>query len=270
MKHLALTWTDGNDCLEKFDFVFHVTLKSVRDQRCIEDIILQQHAGLLGNSVTVSEIKTILEDPEQRVLLILDGHDEYKPGTNQDIDDAIRKKQLRHCWIVITSRENKDLPSLRDYFDAEAELLGFDKENIEEYIAKYLGDKGKCQELIKIAKKCGLIKSYTWNSLGFGFHDYGVMCIPILLHMICVLFQRKVSLPQTKTGILSAMVERCPDWEEIRKSGKKTEKDIESILVMLGSFVLEKLQYNGSQTFEKVKFSKLFWNCYWVFFVVRK
>ena len=169
MKHIALTWADGKDELEKFDFVFHVALKLVRDQRRIADIILQQHAGLLGNGVTASEIKTVLEDPEQRILLILDGHDEYKPGTNRYIDDAIRKKRLRHCWIVVTSRENKDLPSLRDYFDVEAELLGFDKENIEEYITKYLGDKGKCEELIKLVNKFGLIKSYIW---GIGIHDY--------------------------------------------------------------------------------------------------
>ena len=203
MKHLALTWADGKDGMKQFDFFFHVALKSVRDHRSIEDIILQQHAALIGNGVISSEIKAILDDPEQRVLLILDGHDEYKPGTNRDIDAAIRKKRLRHCWIVVTSRENKDLPSLRDYIDAEAELMGFDKARVEEYITKYLGHKGKCQELMKIAKKYGLIKS---------------------------------------------------DWEEIRKSGKKTKKDIESILVKLGKFVLLKLQeYNGSQIFQKVK-----------------
>ena len=75
--------------------------------------------------------------------------------------------------------------------------------------------------------------------------------------MVCVLFQRKVSLPQTKTGILSAIVERCPDWEEIRKFGKKTKKDIENTLVKLGAFVLKELQqYNGSQIFQKVNLSK--------------
>ena len=85
------------------------------------------------------------------------------------------------------------------------------------------------------------------------------MQIPILLHMICVLFQRKVSLPKTRTGIISAIADRCSDWEEIRKSGMKTKKKwkatLEVALVKLGKLAWHRLrEANKDLVFTKVSF----------------
>ena len=247
MKQLSLTWTDGHEALRKFNFVFHIALKGVRGNQEIESIIVEQHAGLCGNNVQPHEIKTILEDKTLKVLIILDGHDEYKPGTNTNIDRMLTKQHLRNCWIVLTSRETKELATIREYLDAEAEIKGFDKRRVEEYITKYLGGKNQCEELLKMAEKSRIINR-RWP-----LHDFGILCIPILLHMICVLFITKVSLPKTKTGIISAIVKRCPDWDEIRKTGQKKVKAAEDALVKLGEFVLGKLlQGDKSQVFQKV------------------
>ena len=234
--------------MNKFTFVFHIALKSARDQQNIERIIVDQHPGLCGNNVKPNEIKTILEDKAQKVLIIMDGYDEYKPGTNTHIDKALTRHCLRNCWIVLTSRETEELASLREeYFDAEAEIKGFDGKRVEEYITKYLGDCNKCKELLRIAEKSNITKQYIST------YDYGILQVPILLHMICVLFVHNVSFPKTKTGIISAIVERCPDWEEIRKTGHKRVKAVEEALVKLGKFVLKKLlDGDKAQTFSKV------------------
>ena len=56
------------------------------------------------------EIRSILEnDTSKSVLLLMDGHDEYKIGRNTDIDDVIKKELLGECWAVLTSRETIDL-----------------------------------------------------------------------------------------------------------------------------------------------------------------
>ena len=247
MKQLSRIWTDGHDALKKFNFVFHIAFKCVRGPQGIESLIVEQHAGLCGNNVQPHEIKTILEDKTLKVLITLDGHDEYKPGTNTYIDRMLTKHYLRNCWIVLTSRETKELATIREYLDAEAEIKGFDKRRVKEYITKYLGDKNKCEELLKIAEKSRII-TRRWN-----LYHFGILCIPILLHMICVLFIAKVSLPKTKTGIMSAIVERCPDWDEIRKTGQKKVKVAEDALVKLGEFVWGKLlQGDKSQVFQKV------------------
>ena len=119
---------------------------------------------------------------------------------------------------------------------------GFDEKRVKKYITKYLGDSDKCEELLRITTKSPFIKYIYLNELVYSIssYDYGILCVPILLHMICVLFLRNVSLPETRTGIISAIVERCPDWEEIRKTGQKRVKAVEEALVKLGKFVLKK------------------------------
>ena len=52
-KYLALNWAEGSsEGLEKFDFVFHITLKDVTSKKqTITEIIIGQHGFLSGNDV---------------------------------------------------------------------------------------------------------------------------------------------------------------------------------------------------------------------------
>ena len=122
MKHLAFSWADGTSQeLKKFDFVFHISLKHVRDNSSIENIIIAQHIGLKANEIKSEEINIILNrESRSKTLLLIDGHDEYKTGTNSDIDDAIKKEKLWNCWMILTSRETTQLVDVKQYMDAEA------------------------------------------------------------------------------------------------------------------------------------------------------
>ena len=253
MKHLALSWADGSaDELKRFDFIFHISMKSVRPGQLIENLIIEQHRGLNGNDVQPEEIKAILEGKtNHNVLVILDGHDGYKNGSNAYIDKTITKEHLRNCCVILTSRETKDLPAIREYIDIEAEITGFDPERTEEYVTKYLGSQEKCDKLMHVARESKIIH-VDHDSDELMSENFGILCISILLHMICVLFLRRISLPNTKTGILSTIVQRCPDWDEIRRTGRRTEKDIEDALCRLGKLALEKL-LRGEQSFDKVQ-----------------
>ena len=286
MKYLALCWADNKiKNLRQFDFIFHIALKNVRNNENIQDIIVRQHKGLKSRQVSPGEIKSILEsNGAYKVLLLFDGHDEYTPGTNQHIDNAITKDSLADCWIILTSRETKQLIPLREYMNAEAEIKGFDSKGVREYMTKCLGGTDKQTELVIIAKKSRMVTSVILDSdsesdnnndndsgnsiegdsntdseiyddsMLDDFYDFRILCIPILLHMICVLYLRKVSLPQTRTGIMSAIVERCPDWEGIRKTGQTRVKAIENALTKSSEFVLHKiLEEDATQMFDKVE-----------------
>ena len=93
MKHLALSWAeDPAEDLKDIDFIFHVALNAVETNENIEDIMIEQHKGLKGNDVQPEEIRTILRNQTKRkIVLLLDGYDEYKYGTNSDIDHGIDK-----------------------------------------------------------------------------------------------------------------------------------------------------------------------------------
>ena len=77
--------------------------------------------------------------------------------------------------------------------------------------------------------------------------------------MICVLFIRKESLPQTRTGVISTIVDRCENWESIRSTGEKGMKTFENPLLKLGKFVFKRLQQDDSLLmFDKVHFKVQF------------
>ena len=250
MKHVGLTWADGSsEVLMKFQAVFYIALKDVKAGQSIEDIIVEQHCALYAKKVQPEEIKHSIEEcPKQNIVLLFDGYDEYRNGTNSDIDKIITKHYLRNCLVIITSRENKDYHNIREFMDAEAEITGFDKTSVTEYMSKFLGSTEKQTELITIAQNGGIV---TKNKINEEDNDlnYGILCIPFLLNMICVLFIRKVSLPRTKTGIISAIVERCLDWEHIRRTGQRGAQDVEKALVRLGELVLKRLQQTLSSVF---------------------
>ncbi len=250
LKHISLAWANGESShLKQFDFVFHVALKFVKKNQTLEHLIVQQHKALKRQKVSPTELLLLLEGKtDQNVLLLLDGYDEYKKATSKSVEDALTKEALPHCCVLLTSRDNRELAELKPYMDVEAEITGFDPERVKEYIRKYLGSGENTDRLIHLAEEKNLLENRN-----------SIMQVPIFLHMICVLFQRKVSLPRTRTGIISAIVERCPDWEEIRKSGKKTDDEwkvaLETALIHLGELSFAHLeQDNEDLIFEKVSF----------------
>ena len=251
MKHLAITWADGTEEeLEQFDFIFHIALKLVKDNSSIEDIIMKQHTGLKAGKVTRDEIKSILnEDAKTKVLLLLDGHDEYKVGRNTDIDEAIKKEKLWNCWLILTSRETEKTYELQEYMDAEAEINGFDKKNVESYISKVVPD-GQTKDLLEQAVSVGLCHKVLDQLV---YKNNSILTVPILLHMICILFLNKRILPNSVLGIIQAIVDRCMDREAIRAKGKKAEQRVDQALIRLGKLAWDGLNEPGKKLiFEKV------------------
>ena len=242
MKHLAISWADGtSEELKKFDFVFHIALKFVKGNDPTENIIITEHSGLKANEVSPTEIKSILEDEHHKVLLLIDGHDEYKTGRNTDIDEAIKKEKLWNCWMIITSRETEQIKELKDNMDAEADICGFDEENIKCYIEKLLDSTTKANELLEQAKQTGLRLTEDYK--------YGktLLRIPILLNMICILFSVSSALPETLTGIVQAIVDRCMDREALRTRGVKAEEAAKQALLNLGKLAWQGLCEPGKK-----------------------
>ena len=256
MKHLAITWADGTEGkLEQFGFIFHIALKFVKDNSSIEDVIVRQHPGLKAGNVTPDEIKNILKgDGKSKVLLLIDGHDEYRTGRNTDIDEAIKKEKLWNCWIILTSRETEKIYEIQEYMDAEAEIHGFDKKNIETYISKVVSD-DQTKNLLEQAVSVGLCHKVLGQLV---YKNDSILTVPILLHMICILFLSKNILPNTTQRILQAIVDRCMDREAIRAKGQKAEQKADQALARLGKLAWIGLNEPGKKLiFEKVSVQEL-------------
>ena len=121
--------------LNRFDFLFLLRLRYANKTLTLAQLIVSQHESLEKGDI--NHIEAILKGKtNHRVLLIMDGYDEYKPGNNREIDRAI-EATTGNCFLILTSRP--DLPSkkgqyvskeIRDRMDGEVMIEGFTEESI--------------------------------------------------------------------------------------------------------------------------------------------
>ena len=233
-----------------FDFVFLVPLRNVSKGSSLADIIIAEHDQLHNKDSDL--IQLILEGKtEHSFLLILDGYDEYTPGTNTDIDKALTDG-MGKCMCILTSRP--DLVSGDDVQNkkimqkivSEVSIEGFSEQNVRKCCCAFLESDKACTKLIRQARKSGI---------------YNLLSTPILLLMVCVLFDEDQSLPRSRTKIYETIYELTMDRTTLKTMQCKSAKvqDIDQMLKVLGKFSWKALQNDVRQLLiNKVSFLKNF------------
>ena len=213
--------------------MFMIQLKNIDSDIPLERFIIQQYE-LEDKGIAEDEIKTILDS--SKCLLVFDGYDEYKKGTNSAIDTAISSKK-RHLFVLITSRPKHMDKKDREKLDGEIQIKGLSNENIEECIDRYF-DKAE------VSRQRATNDNPSPTSEGFKKKAkkrgiYGFLKIPILLLMSCVLYTETGTLPERRTEII---------WEIIQMYIKRAKEkgvpieNLDELLCHLG-----KLSYKASQ-----------------------
>ena len=156
--------------LDNFDFVFLILLRYVdKTSSLAQFLIINQHVNI--EDIDPNFITFILKGKtKHNVLLLLDGYDEYSPGTNQDIDKLVNQG-IGKCLIILTSRPGFLDKEIRDKFDGEITIEGLSEENIKLCSSNYLQSEEKSDELLQQAKDAGI---------------YNLLRVPIILLMACV------------------------------------------------------------------------------------
>ena len=165
---------------------------------------------------------------------MLDGYDEYTPGTSEDIDRVIRVK-MGSIFLILTSRPGEYLKKEdRNGFDGEIIIEGFSEESIRECSTKYLQSEAKSTEMLMQAKETGI--------------DV-LLHIPIILVMAVVVFVDKKSLPKTKTEIYKTIFRLAMDRTTLKTFGCKSAEisKLEDLLYTLGEFSWKALQEDVQQ-----------------------
>ena len=223
MAVLASDWSEspvgetslsGNQ-LDQFEYVFFIELRYVDDNSSLERIIIKQH-GLQG--VKEHELSSVLRDEASgKVLLLLDGYDEYKKGTNEDIDAAI-EDSLANCFLILTSRDGDHISNAtRKKFDGEIEIIGLSHNSIMQYAAKYFESEKIAEDLYEKAKEAGIAE---------------LLKLPIILLMVCILYDEKQQLPKSQMEIISSIIDMFMDRSALKHFGMRA-KDIVGLKQML-------------------------------------
>ena len=223
--------------MNKFDFLFLLQLRYANKTSSLAELIVAQHEKLENDDI--SHIEAILKaKTKYRVLLIMDGYDEYKPGTNKEIDRAI-EATIGNCFVILTSRP--DLPSkegqyvskeIRDRMDAEIIIEGFNEESIRKCSAQYLESEQQSTVMLQQASDAGID---------------ALLKVPIILLMVCVLFSEKTSLPGTRTKIVQQIFELTIDRTILKHCEPDVRDLLDGLLYSLGEISWKALQSDVQQ-----------------------
>ncbi len=131
---LALDWAEGStECTKQFAFAFLLLLKEVSDNKPLAEIILEQHETLEDQGVSADEIRFILQRGARGpILLLIDGYDEYKKGTNAGIDRLL-KNSLDNSLVILTSRPGPVVNPLAKCMNKTVRLTGFSRRSVAKY-----------------------------------------------------------------------------------------------------------------------------------------
>ena len=139
-KKLAVAWSRGNkEILMKFAVVLLIKLRDVCNTQ--DFCAMLQKAELLsaGDPMVFNQLYDYILHNQQKVLLILDGYDEYSAEKSSPVHQIWKGSQLRDCTLLVTTRPRKK-DELRPGSHAQFEINGFDRWQVKTFALKFLRD----------------------------------------------------------------------------------------------------------------------------------
>ena len=206
----------------------------LRDVSNLQDVpsILRACEVLDSNgAISVHNLYDYVCRHQEKVLLILDGCDEYVYNSKNEspVFKIWKKSQLRDCCVVITSREMK-AETLRNCSDAQFKIDGFNRQRQEEFARRFLKDHKDIKDFFMYLQQHNL---------------RGLAEIPLLLLMLCLLWTKttREELPKERGHIFSRFIETMFDHMCERKSAEESvsPKDYSNELYALGRLAFEAL-----------------------------
>ena len=236
VKKLAMDWAELNDeeagyrekaALSKFELVLVINLKEVSKCPSFRDVISRCNVFPEEQTILVEDLLSYITKNQDKVLLVFDGYDEYRCGSNSEIYDIFRGKKLRDCCVLITTRISK-ADELRPFKDLHAEITGFSKKDREAFMCRILGDKTEASKL-----KGHLSREKLTD----------LTRVPLLLLFFCTLWKKGQldSFPETKAKLYLTIVQYVLDYSEGKKASPSFGKvqDFEEILGEIGKVALQ-------------------------------
>ena len=206
----------------------------LRDVSNLQDVpsILRACEVLDSNgAISVDNLYDYVCRRQEKVLLILDGYDEYVYNSKNEspVFKIWKKSQLRDCCVVITSREMK-AETLRNCSNAQFKIDGFNRQRQEEFARRFLKDDKDIADFFM----------YLWQ------HNLSELAqIPLLLLMLCLLWTRttREELPKERADIFAQFMTTMFDHMCEKQSAEESvsAKDYSDELYALGRLAFEAL-----------------------------
>ena len=193
-KKTAFDWSrQRKEILKKFDAVLLIKLRDVCDLKDIRDV-LRASKLLAGEEVVlVDDVYKYILDNQEKVLLILDGYDEYFCTGESPVLEIWKGGRLTDIHVVITTRQEKT-DKLRRPSHIQFEINGFKSDDqVRAFARKVLRDDVKAEEFVTYLDQR---------------HLTDLAEIPLLLLMICTVWNENHlrELPKSRAHICQNFV----------------------------------------------------------------
>ena len=185
-KKLVVDWSRCNkEILTKFAVVLLIKLRDVCNTKDFCAVLKKAKLLSADDSVVFGQLYDYIRRNQEKVLLILDGYDEYSAEKSSPVHKIWKGSQLRHCTLLVTTRPLKK-DELRPGSHAQFEIIGFYDWQVEKFAFKFLREQ---TEVINFTEF--LCERDLW----------GLAEIPLLLLML-VLSWKKYQGPLTSRSDL--------------------------------------------------------------------
>ena len=236
VKKLAMDWAELDEnrltdeqraILKKFELAVIIDLKKVSKHKRFRDIISASHIFADEDTAMKDGLLSYITHNQDKVLLVFDGYDEYRFGSNSEIFEIFKGNKLRNCCVLITTRISK-ADELKEFKDVHAEITGFSGEDSHSFMVRMLGDE----------IQAGALQGYLFKR-----NLYDLARVPLLLLFFCTLWKKgsAQSFPDSKTKLYVAIVQYVLDHNESKCSPANFRKveDFKEILAEIGKVALE-------------------------------
>ena len=193
-KKAAFDWSQQRyqETIGAFELVLLIRLRDVCNLHDVPSIFKASQLLANDGKISVDDLYDYVRNHQEKVLLILDGYDEYSAGEQSPVDEIWERNQLSDCCVIVTSRQTTT-DKLTEHSDAQFEINGFDDERQQEFARRFLGDEDDVEK----------------------FRDYlseqdleDLAEIPLLLAILCLLWKEKDTkeLPKKRVEIFNQFV----------------------------------------------------------------
>ena len=260
VKKLLVDWSNleevkmdekQKDALRKFDLVVSIDLKEVSKCQTFKEVVTRSRLFPEDEEKSVDELLCYIRTNQNKVLLVFDGYDEYRTGSEAEERYGIRSNSpifeifhgniLRDCAVLVTTRSSR-ADEIRGPADIQAEITGFNMPDREDFMRKMLDSQ----------TEVGGLLDFLWAS-----NIEHLARVPLLSLFFCLLWKKEkeklMELGKRKAKLYQAIVEHILQHSHRRQSSPKAvnlkETDYEEILAEIGKMALAGL-LKGDLVFE--------------------
>ena len=231
---ISIDWARGKkEILKKFDLLLMIPLRNVCESETFRDMLKAAKVFPVEDQKLTDSLHSYILQHKERVLLVLDGFDEYSTGTQSPVFDIWKGDELRGCIVILTTRPIRG-DGVKRFSDVQFQIKGFDTAQIKEFSMKFLENQQEVELFLDYIKKHKLEE---------------IAEIPLLLLMLCLVWKMKdrEGLPESRVYLYSDFIQTLCN-HMAAKDGEGTMNSIHDYnaeLIQVGELAFNALLTNS-------------------------